>query len=92
MCVRNYDYQVPYGVIDGDGSKVISMKEKPVHQFFINAGIYVISPEILKTMTKNVKIDMPTLLQEKINEGATVAMSPVHEYWLDNRWHSSQNE
>jgi NDP-sugar pyrophosphorylase family protein len=27
MCVREYDYQIPYGVINGDGHRIISMQE-----------------------------------------------------------------
>ncbi|WP_210508131.1 sugar phosphate nucleotidyltransferase, partial [Pantoea ananatis] len=33
MCVREYDYQIPYGVIKGEGNKIVSMEEKPVQRF-----------------------------------------------------------
>lgn len=83
MCVREYEYQVPYGVITGDGSNIISMDEKPTHSYFINAGIYVIEPGVVNSVTPNVKIDMPTLLEEQINNKNNVLMFPIHEYWLD---------
>ncbi|EPR7137295.1 sugar phosphate nucleotidyltransferase, partial [Vibrio vulnificus] len=38
MCVREYDYQIPYGVINGEGNKITSMVEKPIQRFFVNAG------------------------------------------------------
>ncbi|WP_101961220.1 nucleotidyltransferase family protein, partial [Vibrio harveyi] len=41
MCVREYDYQIPYGVINGEGNRITSMVEKPIQRFFVNAGIYV---------------------------------------------------
>jgi len=83
MCVRDYEYQVPFGVINGDGNKIISMVEKPVQRFFVNAGIYVISPEIRKSVELNCRIDMPTLLEQFIENQANVLMFPIHEYWLD---------
>lgn len=83
MCVREYDYQIPYGVINGEGNKVISMVEKPVQHFFVNAGIYVVSPRVIQSVEKNQKIDMPTLLEQHIEKRKKVLMFPIHEYWLD---------
>ncbi|GAA0789706.1 MULTISPECIES: nucleotidyltransferase family protein [Pseudomonadati] len=83
MCVREYEYQIPYGVINGNGNTVVSMEEKPTQRFFVNAGIYVVSPEIIKQVSENQVIDMPTLLDNKIQVGGKVLMFPLHEYWLD---------
>jgi dTDP-glucose pyrophosphorylase len=83
MCVREYEYQIPYGVINGKGNAVVSMEEKPTQRFFVNAGIYVVSPEIIKQVSVNQVIDMPTLLDNKIQTGGKVLMFPLHEYWLD---------
>lgn len=83
MCVREYDYQIPYGVINGEGNKITSMVEKPVQRFFVNAGIYVVSPEVISSVPKNHRVDMPTLLEEHMNERDNVLMFPIHEYWLD---------
>lgn len=83
MCVREYDYQIPYGVINGDGHRIISMQEKPIQRFFVNAGIYVISSELFKSVPEQKKIDMPTLLEQEIAVGKDVIMFPIHEYWLD---------
>lgn len=83
MCVREYEYQIPYGVINGEGNKILSMVEKPVHRFFVNAGIYVVSPEIARALPRNHKVDMPTLLEQRIECSDSVLMFPIHEYWLD---------
>src|SRR5690606_13997137 len=45
MCVREYEFQIPYGVIETSGTSLVTIKEKPVHRSFVNAGIYVLSPE-----------------------------------------------
>ncbi|WP_312627713.1 nucleotidyltransferase family protein [Scandinavium sp.] len=83
MCVREYDYQIPYGVINGDGHRIISMQEKPIQRYFVNAGIYVVSPELFKNVPRQQKIDMPTLLEQEIAKKEDVIMFPIHEYWLD---------
>ena len=83
MCVREYDYQIPYGVINGEGNQITSMVEKPVQRFFVNAGIYVVSPRVIQSVEKNQNIDMPTLLEQHMKERQKVLMFPIHEYWLD---------
>ncbi|MBJ6137371.1 nucleotidyltransferase family protein [Marinobacter litoralis] len=83
MCVREYEHQVPYGVITSEGTQIKSMVEKPVHRFFVNAGIYLLDPTLVKSVKPGTRIDMPTLLEQQIDEGKVVNMFPIHEYWLD---------
>lgn len=83
MCVREYEHQVPYGVITSDGNRIKSMVEKPVQRFFVNAGIYLLSPELVKSVKPGTRIDMPSLLEKQIEQGREVNIFPVHEYWLD---------
>ena len=83
MCVREYDFQVPYGVIQAEEHRITSIVEKPVHKFYINAGIYVLNPDALNTIDGKSYLDMPHLLSEKINGNRQVNMFPLHEYWLD---------
>lgn len=83
MCVREYEYQVPYGVIQSNGLRITSMVEKPVQRFFINAGIYLLAPEVVKSVKPDTCIDMPVLLESLIAKGSEVNVFPVHEYWLD---------
>lgn len=83
MCVRQYEYQIPYGVITGDGEVITEMVEKPIQSYFVNAGIYMLQPHLFKSVTKGQIIDMPTLLEQHIEQGETVRMLPIHEYWLD---------
>ena len=83
MCVREYEYQVPYGVIQSEGHRIVSIREKPSQHFFINAGIYLLSPELVRSVRPGTRIDMPTLLQGAIDDGKKVIQYPIHEYWLD---------
>lgn len=83
MCVRQYEYQVPYGVISHDGGKIVGMTEKPIHSYFVNAGIYMLSQSIFKNVPKGISIDMPTMLDTSIKNKNDVLMFPIHDYWLD---------
>jgi len=81
MCVREYEYQIPFGVIQSDGHIIKSMVEKPLQRFHVNAGIYVIGREIIDSVGVNEVVDMPSLLERYLNN--KVLMFPFHEYWLD---------
>ena len=83
MCVREYDFQVPYGVVNMEDSKILSIEEKPMHKFFVSAGIYMLSPEILQYIPQNEFYDMPTLFEKIINEKKNAISFPLREYWLD---------
>ncbi len=83
MCVREYDFQIPYGVVRGDGGQVAEITEKPVQKFFVNAGIYVLEPDILDQCRSKEAVDMPDLLRLAMRKGGKVNMFPIHEYWLD---------
>lgn len=84
MCVRKFDFQVPFGVIETQGEFIRKIEEKPLHSFFVNAGIYVINHEALDEIPKGCYFDMPALFDRIIalnKNGAGVF--PIHEYWLD---------
>ena len=83
LCVREYQSQIPYGVIQSDGHRITQIVEKPLQRHFISAGIYVLSPELVGRVSPGQHVDMPTLLEQEIAAGRDVNMFPVHEYWLD---------
>lgn len=83
MCVREYEYQIPYGVIDIEGQQLKSLIEKPVHRSFVNAGIYVLSPEAFDYIPKDEFFDMTDLFEKLLKKGEIVSAFPIREYWLD---------
>lgn len=84
MCVRKFDFQVPYGVIQTDGDFLKSIEEKPKQSFFVNAGIYVINPELLQQIPKTGYFDMPSLFNNVLAaKKHSIGVFPVHEYWMD---------
>jgi dTDP-glucose pyrophosphorylase len=83
MCIREYDVQIPFGVVNIKEQQVKSIDEKPIEKYFVNAGIYVLEPELVNKVKPNTPIDMPNLLEQQIKEGGSVNVFPIHEYWLD---------
>ena len=83
MAVREYSYQVPYGVINCNGDCIVSIEEKPEQSYFVNAGIYVLSPESVSRVDKEEFYDMPDLFNDVIKDGGKAVIYPVREYWLD---------
>lgn len=83
MCVREYDLQVPFGVVNLEGNKIKSIVEKPVHRFFVSAGIYMLAPEVIDIIPENEFYDMPTLFEKLIKNKENAISFPLSEYWLD---------
>ena len=83
MCVREHVTQIPYGVVQLDGTTVRGFQEKPAITHFVNAGIYVVSPRSLTLLQPNTPCDMPQLLERVTLQAGQIRAFPIHEYWLD---------
>jgi len=83
LSVRKYDLEVPYGVVESSDDSLFSIVEKPVHRFFVNAGIYILEKDVVAQIPNGQRLEMPDLLQAQVNKGLMVSMFPIHEYWLD---------
>lgn len=83
MCVREYSYQVPYGVVKAKEHRMVGIDEKPTHNFFINAGIYALSPEVLPLIPKETSYKMTDLMEKIKDKKGGVSVFPIYEYWLD---------
>jgi dTDP-glucose pyrophosphorylase len=82
MCVREYDIQVPFGVVEMNEGRIEKIREKPVHKFFVNAGIYVLNNNLIKKVDGKSYLDMPDFLENELKNKGINAF-PIHEYWLD---------
>jgi NDP-sugar pyrophosphorylase family protein len=81
MAVREFSFQVPFGVTRVEGDKVREISEKPVERYLVNAGIYVLSPAALPLIPSGDYFDMTTLLTRLLD-----ARMPVHSYVVDDYW------
>jgi NDP-sugar pyrophosphorylase family protein len=83
MAVREYEFEVPFGVVRVEGDRVAAIDEKPVQSFLVNAGLYVLEPEALRLLQPGERLDMPDLFRRVVARGDRAAVFPVQEYWLD---------
>ena len=82
VCAAIYDIQIPFGTIELEEDKLANIVEKPIKKYLINAGIYVINPEILKDIKDNTTVNMTDIIANNI-ENNDVGIFPLHEQWLD---------
>jgi NDP-sugar pyrophosphorylase family protein len=48
--INMIDMPSPYGIIDLDGNRILRFREKPVLPYKMNAGLYVLEPEVVDFM------------------------------------------
>lgn len=81
--VRKYEIEVPYGVVETEGTRIVKIAEKPVLRLFINAGIYLVSPSVLPLVPKGERFDMTDFIARLLKENRIVVSFPIIEYWMD---------
>lgn len=83
MCIREYDFQVPFGIVSTNKNSIKKIDEKPTQTFYVNAGIYIISGEAIKYIPKNTFFDMPQLFNKLIGASKRTSAFKISDYWLD---------
>ena len=83
VAVRQYDIKVPYGVMEYDGVLVKALREKPTYSFFVNAGVYLLEPDVYEYIPIGERYDMTDLIQNLIDGAQRVVSFPIVEYWRD---------
>lgn len=83
MCVREHESVIPYGVVEIDDHEFVQIREKPTSRYFINAGAYVISPEVLPLIPRNTRFDMTDLFGVLRDRRMKTVVFPLTEYWSD---------
>ncbi|OFZ80446.1 MAG: alcohol dehydrogenase [Bdellovibrionales bacterium RIFOXYD1_FULL_53_11] len=83
MCLRDYNFQVPFGVVKLNRQSIVALDEKPTMNFFVNAGIYVVDPDVLDLIPKNEHFDMTTLFSKLIEMKSKASAFLIREYWID---------
>jgi NDP-sugar pyrophosphorylase family protein len=81
--VKNYDIDIPYGVLTTNEVDVVGIQEKPKHCCLINAGIYIGSPKMLSYVPKGERLDVTDLIKILLESKERVVTYKIEEYWLD---------
>lgn len=77
--------QLPYGVVNVDGTGTItSIEEKPQYTFLTNTGFYIIEPELIELISPDCCIHMTELIEKCISYGYKVGTCQIdEEKWFD---------
>ena len=76
VCAGLYQHQIPFGVLDIEGNLLARSHEKPIRNYPVNAGIYVLPASACRTLPKGAS-DMPQLL----------AQYETSVYEIEGQWH-----
>jgi len=84
VCMGLHQQQVPFGVVDHEEGRLIAIREKPIENFSVNAGLYVLEPDALQYAPPG-RFDLPDLIANLPKEGvrAGAAVYPIRGHWQD---------
>lgn len=83
-----YTVSVPLGIFELDGRNIKGIKEKPVYNYYANAGIYLIKKSALKYIPEGKFFNATDLIDELIKRQMKVIRFPITGYWIDIGQHS----
>jgi NDP-mannose synthase len=86
MTVCTYEKKVKstLGVIKlDDYSNIIDYLEKPETSYLVSSGIYVLNNDVQKFVPKNMRLDLPDLVMNLVNNNQVVKAFPIHGDWFD---------
>ena len=78
--------KIPYGVCQPEKSQkyLKKLNEKPSLDFFVNTGLYVVKPEVIKLIPQNKYYDFTDLLNKVKKNKSKIAIYPIEsEKWND---------
>lgn len=83
-----YTINVPYGIFDLDGREIKGVKEKPIYNYYANAGIYLFKREALNLIPKDAFFNATDLIDAVTAKGKRVIRYPLSGYWIDIGQHA----
>lgn len=81
MGLRPYVHEVPYGCAEIVGDRITGLVEKPILEKFINAGVYVLSPEAVTSVPADTMFPITTLFDR-----ALAGDNPCGAYHMQGEW------
>lgn len=83
MGVYSYLHQVPFGCVEIKNNRLAGLEEKPVLLKMVNAGIYVLSPQAVSAIPKNICFPITTLFEDALKNNLVCGTFSVEQEWLD---------
>lgn len=90
-----YTISVPYGIFELEGREIKGVSEKPVYNYFANAGIYLIRKEALSFIPDGEMFNATDLIDALARAGERVVRYPLSGLWIDigtpEEYHKAQD-
>jgi NDP-sugar pyrophosphorylase family protein len=83
MAVRSHVVDIPFGVVETEDDRMIRLVEKPRAEQLVNAGIYVLDPEIVDRVPTNAAFPITDLFETALARDEPVGVYVVDEDWID---------
>ena len=86
ICAYEECHQIAYGTLQlAPTGQVVGMQEKPILHYWINCGMYLLDPSVMRYLTPHTKIDMSDLIVGLLQAGEPVVAYPrkSKEFWFD---------
>lgn len=78
-----YSVNIPYGIFNLEGRKILGIKEKPSYNYYANAGIYLVKKELLELIPDNTYFNATDFIELLISKKKIVTRYPLSGYWID---------
>lgn len=78
-----YSYSIPYGIFELEGRNILGITEKPVNNYYANAGIYLIKRSLLDLIPNETFFNATDLIELLVSSGKKVIRFPLLGYWID---------
>jgi Nucleoside-diphosphate-sugar pyrophosphorylase involved in lipopolysaccharide biosynthesis/translation initiation factor 2B, gamma/epsilon subunits (eIF-2Bgamma/eIF-2Bepsilon) len=75
--------KIDYGVIEELDGHLINMKEKPIMDFQVSMGVYVVKKEVLSVIPDNVPYGFDQLMADLLSNDRSIQTLKHKKYWLD---------
>jgi dTDP-glucose pyrophosphorylase len=81
VAVGDHVHELPFGVVEIDGDRLVALREKPAAHWTVNAGVYVLDPALVDRVPAGAAFPLPALLEDCLRRG-----DPVHVWRLTDEW------
>jgi dTDP-glucose pyrophosphorylase len=82
VCTRSHRVRIPFAVMTSSGAKLERFVEKPMYEFQVNAGVYILNTKLIEKISYKF-YNMTDLIDDLLESKIDVGVFPIHENWKD---------
>ena len=83
LAARHHQVEIPFGVVSEKNGELVELTEKPTPHYLINAGVYVLDPDVLELVPAGAFFPITSLFEKLLAAKRRVAVYSVEEDWID---------